>query len=77
MFQITKFTLSDRIYPIERTYMRIEDLLRPRQILRAVKVRAICLGKEPCSFVTLHEPCMKCVLFPVTISIVLQLTLIR
>ena len=50
MFQITKFTLSDRIYPIERTYMRIEDLLRPRQILRAVKVRAIWLGKEPCSF---------------------------
>ena len=41
MFQITKFTLSDRIYPIERTYMRIEDLLWPRQILRAVKVRAI------------------------------------
>ena len=36
MFQITKFTLSDRIYPIERTYMRIEDLLRPRQILRAL-----------------------------------------
>ena len=30
--------LSDRIYPIERTYMRTEDLLRPRQILRAVKV---------------------------------------
>ena len=50
MIQITKFTLSDRIYPIERTYMRIEDLLRPRQILRAVKVRAIWLGKEPCSF---------------------------
>ena len=50
MFQITKFTLSDRIYPIERTYMRIEDLLRPRQILWAVKVRAICLGKEPYSF---------------------------
>ena len=50
MLQITKFTLSDRIYPIERTYMRIEDLLRPRQILRAVKIRAIRLGKEPCSF---------------------------
>ena len=50
MFQITKFTLSDRIYPIERTYMRIEDLLRPRQILRAFKVRAIWLGKEPCAF---------------------------
>ena len=50
MFQITKFTLSDRIYPFECTYMRIEDLLRPRQILRAVKVRAIWLGKEPCSF---------------------------
>ena len=49
MFQITKFTLSDRIYPIECTYMKIEDLLRPRQILRAVKVRAIWLGKEPCS----------------------------
>ena len=51
MFQITKFTLSDRIYPIERTYMRIEDLLRPSQILRAVKVRAIWLGKEPCFLV--------------------------
>ena len=50
MFQITKFTLSDRIYPIERTYMRIEYLMRPRQILRAVKVRAIWLGKEPFSF---------------------------
>ena len=49
MFQIIKFTISDRIYPIERTYMRIEDLLRPRQILRAVKVRAIWVGKEPCS----------------------------
>ena len=54
MFQITKFTLSDRVYPIERTYMRIEDLLRPRQILRVVKFRAICLGKEPCSFYRLR-----------------------
>ena len=50
MFQIIKFTLSDWIYPIECTYIRIEDLLWPRQILRAVKVRAIWWGKEPCSF---------------------------
>ena len=41
MFQITKLTLSDRIYPIECTNNRIEDILWPRQILRAVKVRAI------------------------------------
>ena len=41
MFQITKFTPSDRIYPIECTCIRIEDILGPRQILRAVKVRAI------------------------------------
>ena len=41
MFQITKFTLSDRIYPIEDTYIRIEDILWPRQIVRVVKVRAI------------------------------------
>ena len=50
MFQITKFTPSDRIYPIECTCIRIEDILWPRQILRAVKVRAIRWGKEPCSF---------------------------
>ena len=50
MFQITKFTLSDRIYPIEYTYIRIEDILWPRQILRVVKVRAIWWGKRPCSF---------------------------
>ena len=49
-FQITKFTLSDRIYLIECTYIRIEDILWPRQILRAVEVRAIWWGKEPCSF---------------------------
>ena len=41
MFQITKFTLSDRIYPNEYTYIRIEDILWPRQIVRMVKVRAI------------------------------------
>ena len=41
MFQITQFTLSDRIYPIEYTYIRIEDILWPSQILRVVKVRAI------------------------------------
>ena len=29
MFQITIFTLSDRIYPIEYTYIRIEDILWP------------------------------------------------
>ena len=49
MFQISKFTLSDRIYPNECTYIRIEDILWPRQILRAVKVRAIWWGKGPCS----------------------------
>ena len=41
MGQITKFTLSDRIYPIECTYIEIDDILWPRQILRAVKARAI------------------------------------
>ena len=41
MCQITQFPLSDRIYPIEYTYIRIEDILWPRQILRVVKVRAI------------------------------------
>ena len=41
MFQITKFTLSDRIYPIEYTYIRIEDILWPRQIVRVVNVWAI------------------------------------
>ena len=41
MFQITKFTLSDRIHPIEYTNTRIEDILWPRQILRVVKLRAI------------------------------------
>ena len=50
MFQITKFTLIDRIYPIEYTYIRIEDILWPRQILRVVKVRAMSWGKQPCSF---------------------------
>ena len=40
MFQITKFTLIDRIYLIEYTYIRIEDILWPRQVLRVVKVRA-------------------------------------
>ena len=50
MFQITKFTPSDRIYPIECICIRIEDILWPRQILRAVEVRAIWWGKEPCSF---------------------------
>ena len=50
MFQITKFTVSDRIYPIQYSYIRIEDILWPRQILPAVKVRAIWWGKEPCSF---------------------------
>ena len=29
MFQITKFTPSDRIYPIECTCIRIEDILWP------------------------------------------------
>ena len=47
--QITKFTLSDRIYPTECTYIKIEDILWPRQILRAVKVRAIWWGKGPYS----------------------------
>ena len=42
--------LSDRIYPIDCTYLRIKGILWPRQILRAVKVRAIWSGKEPCSF---------------------------
>ena len=60
MFQITKSTLSDIIYPIECTYIRIEDILWPRQILRAVKVRAIWWGKEPCSLSILlilaHSP---------------------
>ena len=51
MFQITQFTLSDRIYPIEYTYIRIEDILWPRQILRVVKVRARWWGKQPCSFI--------------------------
>ena len=41
MFQITNFTLSDKIYTIECTYIRIEDILWSRQILRAVKVPAI------------------------------------
>ena len=52
MFQITKCTPSDRIYPIECTYIRIEDILSwlwPRQILRAVKDRAIWWGKELCT----------------------------
>ena len=50
MFQITKSTLSDRKYSIQCTYIRIEDILWPRQTLWAVKVRAIWWGKEPCSF---------------------------
>ena len=50
IFHITKFTLSDRIYPIECTYIKIECILWPRQILRAVKARAKWQGKEPCSF---------------------------
>ena len=37
MFQITKFTLSDRIYPIEYTNIRIEDILWPKHILRVSK----------------------------------------
>ena len=41
MFHITKFALSDRLYPIQCTYFRIEGILWPRQILRAVKVRVI------------------------------------
>ena len=55
MFQITKFTLSDGIYPIEYTYIRIEDILWPRQIVRMVKVRAIWWGKQPCSLQTTCE----------------------
>ena len=39
----------DRIYPIEYTYIRIEDILWSRKILRVVKVRAISWGKQPCS----------------------------
>ena len=31
IFHITKFTLSDRIYPIEYTYIRIEGILCPDQ----------------------------------------------
>ena len=50
MFQITKFTVSDRIYPIECTYIKIEDTLLPRQIRRSVKVWAIWWCKEPWSF---------------------------
>ena len=50
MFQITKFTLSDRIIYIECTYIKIEDIVMPRQNLRAVKVRAIWWSKGPCSF---------------------------
>ena len=50
-FHITKFNLSDRIYPIKCIYIRIEDILWPRKILRAVKVRAIWWGKALCSFV--------------------------
>ena len=49
MFQIKKFTLSDRIYPIECFYIKIENILWPRQILRVVKVRAIWRGKGPWS----------------------------
>ena len=41
MFQITKFTQSDRIYPIEFAYIRIQDIMWPRQNLRAFNVRAI------------------------------------
>ena len=29
MFRITKFTLSDRIYPIECGYIRIEGIMSP------------------------------------------------
>ena len=50
-FHITKFNLSDRIYHIKCIYIRIEDILWPRKILRAVKVRAIWWGKAPCSLV--------------------------
>ena len=41
MFHIPKFTLNDRIYPIECTYIRIKGIPWRRQILRVVKVRAI------------------------------------
>ena len=51
IFRITKFTLSDRIYLLECTYIWIEDILWPRRILRAVKNRAIWWGKGPCSLV--------------------------
>ena len=37
MFHITKLTLSDRIYPIECTYVRVEGIILTRQILRVVK----------------------------------------
>ena len=47
MFQIHS---SDSIYPIECTYIKNEDILCLRKILRAVKVRAIWWGKEPYSF---------------------------
>ena len=40
MFHISKFTLSDRLYPIESTNIRSEGTLWTRQILWAVKVRA-------------------------------------
>ena len=42
-FNITKFSLSDRMYPIhiECIHIRVEGILWPEQILRAVKVRAI------------------------------------
>ena len=55
MFQFTKFNLSDRIYPIGYTYIRIEDIPRPRQILRAVKGRAIWWDKKPCSFMPAND----------------------
>ena len=41
MFHITKIALSDRTYPIECTYIRIEGILWPRHILQAVTVRGI------------------------------------
>ena len=56
MFQITKFNLSDRIYPLQCTYIRIEDIPWPKQILRAVKVRAIWWDKEPCSLYQKQRP---------------------
>ena len=46
MFHITNITLSDRIFPIECTYVRIESLLWLKQILLVVKVRAIWKGKN-------------------------------